>query len=541
MSTPPSFAPDPARRRPGAGPLRKVGHTEPAISSASVEQSAPVEQPSHSDAPIDAASASVLPPSFAPMEQRSRPTAGPSTSPATTPHHGRSSSDNSSHVSSRTPKAAHEPASTVAASPAAQRPEESTAQPNTSESRRSILPRSTQNSHADRAHGEVSAQSSSQAMPPAYAPRRTNAPSYQPRHDQSFASSPGGATAHQKSHESTRPHTAPRWNAPRFPHGESPRKPTRRRRSALKITGQILGVFLVVSLAWVGFLLWDANTNLGRTDALSSAANTEGTTYLLAGSDSRGDGTVQDGFEGGERSDAIVLVNVAPNGQAVAISIPRDTYAEIPEYGWDKINSSYAYGGSALLVQSVEKLTGLTVDHYVQVGMGGVSSLVDAVGGINLCYDATVEDPYSNLNWTAGCHDVDGATALAFSRMRYEDPQGDIGRTQRQRQVISQVISAAVSPSTLLNPAKTLRVERAGSSSFTVDHSSNVFDVARMVMAFRSASHHQLMGVPPIASMNYTTNAGASAILLEDETAPEFFAKLRAGTLTPGDLNQIVE
>ena len=100
-----------------------------------------------------------------------------------------------------------------------------------------------------------------------------------------------------------------------------------------------LCLFLVLVLAWGGFLMWDANTNMGRVSALSGAADTPGTTYLLAGSDSRADGAVQDGFNESERADSIMLVNVAPNGQKVALSIPRDTYAEIPGVGWDKINA----------------------------------------------------------------------------------------------------------------------------------------------------------------------------------------------------------
>ena len=285
--------------------------------------------------------------------------------------------------------------------------------------------------------------------------------------------------------------------------------------------------------------MWDANTNIGRVSALSSASDTAGTTYLLAGSDSRADGAVQDGFEGSERADSIMLVNIAANGQAVALSIPRDTYAEIPGVGWDKINASYAYGGPQLLVETVEKLTGLTVDHFVQIGMCAVPDMVDAVGGVELCYDHDSNDEYSGLNWTAGCHTVDGPTALQFSRMRYQDPEGDIGRTKRQRQVISKVVSEAASPATLINPARTLRVERAGSKSFTVDEDSSIMTVASLVMALRSASSDELMGVPPIESLDYTTSAGASAVLLRDETAPDFFAKLRAGKLTTSDFNQI--
>ncbi|MDC4232627.1 LCP family protein [Actinomyces sp. B33] len=371
-----------------------------------------------------------------------------------------------------------------------------------------------------------------QQMPPAYAPQRRQPPPAGPvpaHAPARGAGRPSGAPA-------PRPAAArPQW----APVSAAGPRPARRRRRPGRAIIRLLVFAVVLVVAWGGFLFWDVNANLGRTRALSGEPGTDGTTYLLAGSDSRADGAVQDGFEGGERSDSIMLVNIAPNGQAVAVSIPRDAYAEIPGYGWDKINSSYAYGGSRLLVESVERLSGLTVDHYVQIGMGGVSDIVDAVDGVELCYDSDVDDPLSGLTWTAGCSTVDGATALAFSRMRYSDPEGDIGRTKRQRQVISQVVGKAMSPSTLLNPARTLRVERAGSSAFTVDEDSSALDVARLVLAFRSAAGAQMMGTPPIETIDFTTDDGASAVLLVDETAPEFFAALRAGTLTPGDLNRV--
>ena len=376
-------------------------------------------------------------------------------------------------------------------------------------------------------------------QPPSFQPASaTNPPSYAPgsgRSSDSGTYAPSGNGPRQVTINRSQgtPAPAPAPAAPTAPVAKPRRR--KRRHPILKT----LCLFLVLVLAWGGFLMWDANTNMGRVSALSGAADTPGTTYLLAGSDSRADGAVQDGFNESERADSIMLVNVAPNGQTVALSIPRDTYAEIPGVGWDKINASYAYGGPQLLVETVEKLTGLTVDHFVQIGMGAVPDMVDAVGGVELCYDNDANDQYSGLTWTAGCHTVDGTTALQFSRMRYQDPEGDIGRTKRQRQVISKVISSAASPSTLLNPAKTLRVERAGSKSFTIDEDSSVMTVASLVWALRGASSNQMMGVPPIESLNFTTNAGASAILLRDTTADDFFAKLRAGTLTTADLNQV--
>lgn len=286
-------------------------------------------------------------------------------------------------------------------------------------------------------------------------------------------------------------------------------------------------------IAWPLFLIWDANANLGRTDALSGAEDTAGTTWLLAGSDSRADGQIQDEAEG-ERADSIVLVNVAPNGQTSMVSLPRDTYVEIPDWGWDKLNASYSYGGPELLVATVESLSGLTVDHYAEIGMGGVADIVDAVGGVELCLDMDVQDAYSGLNWTSGCHVADGATALAFARMRYSDPLGDIGRAQRQRQVISQTVSTAVSPQTLLNPFTTLELERAGATALTVDQDSSVVDVGQLLLAFKKAQSDGLSGTPPIASLDEWTDSG-SAVLLEDTTAPGFFSRLRAGTLTTED------
>ena len=380
-------------------------------------------------------------------------------------------------------------------------------------------------------------------QPPSFQPASaSNPPSYAPGSGRSSGSNtyaPSGNGPRQVTINRAQglPAAAPAPTAvpagPSVPAAKPRRK--KRRHPILKT----LCLILVIVLAWGGFLMWDANTNMGRVSALSGAADTPGTTYLLAGSDSRADGAVKDGFNESERADSIMLVNVAPNGQTVALSIPRDTYAEIPGVGWDKINASYAYGGPQLLVETVEKLTGLTVDHFVQIGMGAVPDMVDAVGGVELCYDNDADDQYSGLTWTAGCHTVDGTTALQFSRMRYQDPEGDIGRTKRQRQVISKVISSAASPSTLINPAKTLRVERAGSRSFTVDEDSSVLTVASLVWALRSASSNQMMGVPPIESLNFTTNVGASAVLLRDTTADDFFAKLRSGTLATSDLNQV--
>lgn len=356
--------------------------------------------------------------------------------------------------------------------------------------------------------------------------RRAGSPGQSPR---PTPGAPAGVFPPTRS--AARPTAGPRYGAPP-PTGPTP-QPRQRRRHPIRT---FILLLLAALIAWPTFLYIDATNNLRRVDALSGAADTPGTTWLLAGSDSRAEGPIQDNTEG-ERADTIMLVHQAENGQASAISLPRDTWVEIPGYGWDKLNAAYALGGPSLLVESVETLSGLTVDHYVEIGMGGVGSIVDAVGGVELCLDMDVNDPLSELVWESGCHLSDGKTALAFARMRYADPLGDIGRAERQRQVVTKTVKKALAPSTLLWPPSALSLERAGSQALRVNNEASTLAIGRMVFAFRQAGSEGLTGAPPIASLNYETEAG-SAVLLVDDTAPDFFDSLRQGTLTPEDLKQ---
>ena len=569
MSTPPSFTPNPKRRRPDFDDVHVIGQEAPSgapipppegiapqmwrISEDGADSSRPLMPPTLDQPQRDPSSL---------FPRRSAPPPPPSFAPGSAARKSlRTRQADSSQIPSSSPKGAYPvptPASsarrsapipnppatpdetTVAPTPPSFAPGSGDAATTRTPAAPSFAPNETTVAPTLPSFAPDSGDAATTRTPaaPSFAPGSSNAPTTRTPAAPSFAPSGNGPRQVSTTRSQAIPDPVPTPGATpsRTAPATAPR-PRRKRRRRLVL--KTLSVLLVIVLAWGGFLVWDANTNIGRVSALSGASDTAGTTYLLAGSDSRADGAVQDGFEGSERADSIMLVNIAANGQAVAVSIPRDTYAEIPGVGWDKINASYAYGGPQLLVETVEKLTGLTVDHFVQIGMGAVPDMVDAVGGVELCYDHDSNDEYSGLNWTAGCHTVDGPTALQFSRMRYQDPEGDIGRTKRQRQVISKVVSEAASPATLINPARTLRVERAGSKSFTVDEDSSIMTVASLVMALRSASSDELMGVPPIESLDYTTSAGASAVLLRDETAPDFFAKLRSGKLTTSDLNQI--
>ncbi|OKL50378.1 transcriptional regulator [Boudabousia marimammalium] len=291
-------------------------------------------------------------------------------------------------------------------------------------------------------------------------------------------------------------------------------------------------------IGWPAFLYSNASSKLEHIEALSDAPATAGTTYLIAGSDRRGDegGIAADGTEG-ERTDSMILIHKADNGVVSVVSLPRDADVKIPGHKHNKLNAAFSYGGAPLLVSTVEQLTGMKVDHFAIVGMGGVSQIVDAIGGVNLCLDYDVNDQNSALNWKSGCHDVDGPTALAFARMRYADPRGDIGRQERQRQVIAQVVKKATSPSTLINPASQYRLSGAGAQTVRVDHSSGLMDLAHLVFAYRSASQANLLGTPPIKNLNYRAGHGSS-VQLDPELAPQFFKKVKNGSVQPGDFNQ---
>ena len=311
----------------------------------------------------------------------------------------------------------------------------------------------------------------------------------------------------------------------RLPVDEPPASSGRKKRRWLKYTCALLTVVLITLCGYTWHLWNKASDQLRRVDALSSMADIPGETWLIVGSDSRSDGAIADTTTSGQRADSVMVLHKAENGQTSLTSLPRDTYVNIPGYGEDKINASYAYGGAKLLVKTVEGLTKMKINHYVEVGMGGVKNVVDAVGGVEACLDYDVDDHDSGLIWNTAqgkCQQVNGEKALAFSRMRKSDPTGDIGRGLRQRAIISAAVKKAMSPSTLLNPSATSKLVDAGTGSLTVDKDSGVWDIGQMVLAFRSASNDGLTGAPPIEDPDYEPGGVGSTVLLVDTTASDF-------------------
>ncbi|WP_333812034.1 LCP family protein [Timonella senegalensis] len=327
--------------------------------------------------------------------------------------------------------------------------------------------------------------------------------------------------------------------AVRHPQPASPPPLTKAKRSHKKTVALVSVLVIAALLAWpVGMLLW-ANGKLNHIEALSGAAATSGTTYLIAGSDSR-ENTDVGGNVPGARADTIMLLHVPEKGPSALISLPRDIYVPIPGYDSNKINASFSFGGAPLLVETVEQLTGMTVDHYVEVGFQGVEDIVDALGGVQLCYDRDVKDKESKLKWKAGCHVADGSTALAFSRMRKADPKGDIGRAERQRQVVSAIAKGLKSPSKLMNPSTQVKLVDAGTGALVVSEGTGFLDLGKMALAFQNANSDKgITGTPPIISLDYRPGGVGSAVQIDEAASAQFFKDIANGSLEPGEYNKL--
>ena len=152
------------------------------------------------------------------------------------------------------------------------------------------------------------------------------------------------------------------------------------------------------------------------------------------------------------RSDTLMLLTINPNTEKTSIvSIPRDTYTEIVGRGtMDKINHAYAFGGTSMTVNSVQKLFDVPVDYYVSVNMEGMQQIVDAVGGIDVVPSLTFSQGEYSFVEGQTTH-MDGPKALAYSRMRKNDPSGDYGRQHRQRQVIEATMQSVASLDSVMN------------------------------------------------------------------------------------------
>mgnify|MGYP001156476616 FL=1 len=175
-------------------------------------------------------------------------------------------------------------------------------------------------------------------------------------------------------------------------------------------------------------------TNIDPKVVKEKVSDKEPVNILLLGVDKRS------GDRG--RSDALIVMTLDPKKEKMLlVSIPRDTRTEIVGRGHeDKINHAYAFGGADMSIATVEHMLNIDLDYYVEINMEGLKDLVDLVGGVTVHNELDWTDESRNFHYAPGELNLNGDQALGYVRMRYEDPQGDFGRTKRQRDVIEGII-----------------------------------------------------------------------------------------------------
>jgi len=304
----------------------------------------------------------------------------------------------------------------------------------------------------------------------------------------------------------------------------------------------IAGSVVLVAGVLLGAMYFYLDSQLARRNVLVDYAGRPaagaGQNWLITGSDSRAGLTraqkrqLHTGSDAGHRSDTILILHIPSNGgRAVLISLPRDSYVNIPGYGQNKINAASSFGGPKLLARTVQDNTGLRIEHYVGIGFGGLVNAVDAVGGVRMCLPAPIHDPAAGLNLKAGCQTLDGAEALGYVRTRHTFANQDLQREQNQRLFLRALLRKMTSPTTLLNPFASIPAAFAVPGAVKVDTGTHLYQLLQLALALRNPQTTTV----PIANANFQTAAG-DAVLWDNARANRLFRYLNHDQPVPKSL-----
>ncbi|MEU6010012.1 LCP family protein [Streptomyces sp. NPDC047453] len=256
----------------------------------------------------------------------------------------------------------------------------------------------------------------------------------------------------------------------------------------------VLLTLLVLVLAAGGLVYWiysSLDGNIKGVDIEKAIGDdrpeklpTSGQNILILGSDSRaGDNAaLNTGKVAGARSDTALVMHI-PEGrtEAVAVSIPRDTLVTRPECTKSDgttvasakrvmFNSIYGQVGPACVVKTVEQMSGIRMDHYMEIDFAGFKGLVDAIGGVTVTVDQDIHDKSSGLDLTAGTHRLDGTQSLQFVRTRHGIGDGsDLGRISLQQQFMLDLLSEIKQQDLLGSPTKTYKIADKLTAALTTD------------------------------------------------------------------------
>ena len=261
--------------------------------------------------------------------------------------------------------------------------------------------------------------------------------------------------------------------------------------------------------------------------------------FLLVGSDTREGATPEElarystTFEAGRRSDTIILIHLsAKQDKATLLSFPRDAWVEIPAYKgraqhMGKINTAFAQGGPALAVATVERLTQVRIDHYIEVNFAGFLRMVDALGGVDVCLAKAQKEKDSGINLPAGRSRIKGPQALAFVRQRKGLPRGDIDRIARQQQFLGAMLRRATSVGVIANPVRLVRFLQTVTDSVQVDENLSFNDLKDLALELRGLDPARVTFLTAPVDRSARRN-GQSVVLLHPVEGPALFRKIAA-------------
>ncbi len=277
-----------------------------------------------------------------------------------------------------------------------------------------------------------------------------------------------------------------------------------------------------------------------RTDAHGNPLSEEELTALHAGDDVA------------TNTDTIILVRIPDNGRsATAISIPRDSYVQAPGLDKTKINGVFGQvkldtmkklvegqgmdpaeaepkaveAGRNALIKTVADLTGVTVDHYAEVGLLGFSLITDALGGVEVCLKDAVYEPLSGADFPAGWQRLDGPQALSFVRQRHDLPRGDLDRVVRQQVVMASLAHQVISGKTLSSPATLKRLQEAIQRSVVISSGWDVMDFLKQLQRL-AGGNVAFATIPVLAEDGWSDDGSQSVVTVDPAQVKEWVASL---------------
>ncbi|MFJ4688668.1 LCP family protein [Streptomyces sp. NPDC088789] len=339
-----------------------------------------------------------------------------------------------------------------------------------------------------------------------------------------------------------RPRPAPRP-------GRTPVRPPRRPRWAMRAV-TTLSVVVLASAGIGHAVMTGLDSDIARVDAFKDMKNRpragHGMNVLLVGTDGRDKITEAErrayklGGAPCHCTDTIMIVHISEDRErASVVSLPRDSYAELPAHTDRttgerhhahpvKLNAAYAEGGPQLTVRTVERMTKVKIDHYLEVDFTSFMKTVDVLGGVEICIAEPMKDRYTGLDLPAGRHEMTGGQALQYVRARHVGGASDLGRMQRQQRFMAALVARATSSGVLLNPMKFRDVTRAVLGSVRADRgfgTDELLDLGRAMRNFSPSSSE--FTTVPIGRMGYAVKGIGSTLKWDPEGSEALFRALR--------------